>query len=202
MKTTGLILVAALCAAAAGYAPGEHVKAYFPGYGFIASEVVEARGAEYKVHYRNWSEKYDKWLQADKVKPLPAAEDWKKTAEEIAAEKFADTPPLGEYAVYQMNGPNYSYQYTLKLKDGSHYSVYDEKASNAGTYQYDRPSRTLRFVSGPYANHGWAGTYYTKGRNADGRPTICIREASDKRAIDDAANGAYQYAHYRASGVQ
>ncbi|GGL79403.1 hypothetical protein GCM10010840_16620 [Deinococcus aerolatus] len=106
-------------------------------------------------------------------------------------------PPMGEYAVYQWNGPGgFVYQYRFSLVNAGRYRVRDDEWGN---YSYTASSKRLTFTSGPL--RGFGGLYYTTGRNADG-PTIALNSSGPVTQLEERANGAYQFAFFRPGGVR
>ncbi|MFD1733082.1 hypothetical protein ACFSC4_21195 [Deinococcus malanensis] len=106
-------------------------------------------------------------------------------------------PPMGEYAVYQWNGPGgFVYGYRFSLVDSKRYRVRDNEW---GTYAYTASSKRLKFLTGPLK--GFEGLYYTKGRNADG-PTIALSPSGPVVNLESRANGAYQFGFFRPGGVK
>ncbi|GGM12774.1 hypothetical protein GCM10010841_21660 [Deinococcus aerophilus] len=104
---------------------------------------------------------------------------------------------MGEYAVYQWNGPGgLAYQYRFSLVDAKRYRVRDNEW---GEYTYSASSKRLTFVSGPL--RGFGGLYYTTGRNADG-PTIALNPRGTVTDLEERANGTYQFAFFRPGGVK
>ncbi|CAA9343447.1 MAG: hypothetical protein AVDCRST_MAG68-3174 [uncultured Gemmatimonadetes bacterium] len=133
-------------------------------------------------------------LQHCRVVSQQAAQPERQTP---AAAALPANPPMGEYAVYQWNGPGgFAYQYRVTLTAGGRYRVRDNEW---GTYSYDAGSKRLRFASGPL--RGFGGLYYTRGRNANG-PTIALNPAGPVTDLEGRGNGAYQFAFFRPGGVR
>jgi hypothetical protein len=105
-------------------------------------------------------------------------------------------PPFGDYAVYQLVWPSFSYQYRFALTDRSHYNVIGK---TPGTYTYDSRTKILTFQSGGL--EGFIGLYYTQGRNANG-PTICLSHDGRAPNLQGPNTQGYQYAYFRPQGMK
>ena len=106
-------------------------------------------------------------------------------------------PPMGEYAVYQWNGPGgFAYSYRFTLQAGGRYRV---SGTEWGTYSYVPSTRQLTFLTGPL--RGFGGLYYTQGRNANG-PTIALNPRGAVTRLEQSANGTYQFGYFRPEGMR
>ena len=105
-------------------------------------------------------------------------------------------PPLGNYSVYQMTGPTFSYKYRFSLDDRGHYTYIGKQR---GTYSYNAKTKTVSFKTGRLK--GFVGLYYTDGRNANG-PTIALNPKGVVPKLESAFLSQYQYAYYRPAAAK
>jgi hypothetical protein len=101
--------------------------------------------------------------------------------------------PMGKYAVYQSY--KFSPEYYISFSANGTYS---KEGGSSGRYKYNRTSKVITFLSGPL--EGWAGLYYTHGRNnEEGKPKIALDWNGKVPNLSDAYNGQYQYATFDGS---
>lgn len=191
---------------------GAKVEVVWQGRWYPAT-VTAVRQGEVRIRYDGWGDSWDEWVGPDRVRrsaapaaistaPAPPAPSTSPSAPRPvertpAPAALPANPPMGEYAVYQWNGPGgFAYQYRVTLAGGGRYRVRDNEW---GTYSYSSRTKRLSFTAGPL--RGFGGLYYTRGRNASG-PTIALNPAGAVTDLEGRENGAYQYAFFRPSGVR
>ena len=196
-----LMLVLPFAAMSQAYTKGTKVQIKW-GTTWYKGSIIDVKGEEYKVTYEGYASSWDEWVKADRLK-LPGTAAAKPVVinpgqKPAIAKGTPENVPMGEYAVYQMNGGSFAYQYRFTLQSGGKYHEYDD---DWGTYTYDAATKVLVFKTGPM--EGYVGLYYTIRRNNDQHePAIAIDFDGNVPDLATTSNGAYQYAYFRPDGVK
>ena len=196
-----LMLILPFAAMCQSYTKGTKVQIKWENSWYKGS-IIDVKGDEYKVTYDGYASSWDEWVKADRLK-LPGTVSatpavLNSNQKPAIAKGTPENAPMGEYAVYQMNGGSFAYQYRFMLLPNGKYHEYD---NDWGTYTYDAATKVVVFKSGPM--EGYVGWYYTTGRNNDQHePVIAIDFDGKVPDLSTTSNGAYQYAYFRPDGVK
>lgn len=135
------------------YAVGDKIEAWSAGVWYPAS--VVAIGSDnykgyYKVHFTNYSDASDQWLNASSVrKPV------------VTTVTAGVSPREGKYKILSYgSSSNPVYLGYFMLKNGS-YSYYNagNQLLGSGNYDFDKATRNVKWNSGPFKINGWNGSF-------------------------------------------
>lgn len=155
------------------YRAGDPVEIEWKG-GWYRGHVLEAEAERFKVGYDGYSDTWDEWVGAERLRRVaadPQAAGPETGGPETGAPgrgasatgAAASAPPLGKYVCRQYT-TTMGY---LTLRPGGVYEV----SGVTGRYRYDAGSGVVEWDGGSYDDWDWAGRYEHVSRPAgDGRP--------------------------------
>lgn len=135
------------------FSVGDKVEAWSAGKWYPASIVSIGSGnykGYYYVHFSEYSDASNQWLNASSVRKVTAT-----------ANTANITPRDGKYKILAYGNPNNPiYMGYFTLKSGS-YSYYDaaNRLIGSGTYSYNNASKTVKWNSGPFKTNQWDGPF-------------------------------------------
>jgi hypothetical protein len=171
-QTTSLLVALIVCtlglletssARAEDWKVGDRVEAYDSGAfqwysGAIAEIGTGAKTGSYLVKWDKWSGSL--WVPAKNIRPDGAGGKAKAAAEQAQS---TTTPRLGRYLIMSYGDPsrpplNLGY---FELLTGGSYKVFDMggKETGSGRYEYDAPTKQVRWISGPFLANKWDGGF-------------------------------------------
>jgi len=113
-------------------------------------KVSDAKVSFY-LHYEDGAYP-DGWVQGFLIR----ARDTQAKADAAAA----NGPRLGKYRIYGYAGTYAAYNGYFLLKAGGNYEVFNpgDKSIGSGSYNFNKTTVTVKWLSGPFADKDWDGT--------------------------------------------